>query len=712
MKTKRQFIQDEHRDVFIPAQEGDDGAVDTKTMKLSERQKVRQDLARTKGKAAQQALAELDKEMGFISKKVDEDEILALGKQLDALTAEKAEDDLSQESTARLGEISFRVLRALEFLGGFDEADSDAIRFRVLLQKYLDQITQLDATALSKAVEHAELPVDLNVTAEDVAAYRADIAEAGNWGGGAEATVIANAFNFRCRLLILDRQRRYVVVDTIGPANPRARSLLNVGSHYAVVSDAAVAGQPYNPAHVLYDAPKDGDCLFWALHNVAAGGAATVLDVNVAPLPVPPLAPLDAAAFITRARQIVSDPAGLTAGQIQQTIIEMRFSGGRAGVGPRLARRMNLHGYAKSEVRKRLERTGMNDPDLYIAVAEKLQGTPAAGLLAKNKTLETLLGAYEKARDSLMQEPESSTSKVLDSRAKGTELADDLLEVFLLVAAEHAPQVGSDLVPSEGQDPELETRLRKESADQQRRIAKSVEASPHHNAQLIITNNEAEEFVMDRIGQLVPRYVHRGISAFNQAELETEGFMYPTAESPIPKEKDYGKDLRKEFATQISKSASGIGDNKLKASHEMLHVEGQKPSPFMSTTAIQGGTVNPQGQTFGSSVYIIDLAYLPSSAIAATYTDRGLGYFLLSAFKDTEDVTKAALIGHARDYETRQSESVEAKKKKPSTKLFGAEDATQEDATLSGKEWQALMDVIRTQEILISAPIPQGAMSQ
>ena len=216
---------------------------------------------------------------------------------------------------------------------------------------------------------------------------------------------------------------------------------------------------------------------------------------------------------------------------------------------------------------------------------------------------------------------------------------------------------------------------------------------------------------MDRIGQLVPRTVHRGISEFNVAELAEEGFMYPTEESPIPKGSAYDKNLKKNFGMQIATAASGIGANKLKAPKEMLHVEGEKPSPFMSTTAIQGGTVNPKGETFGKSVYTIDLAYLPPTAIAATYTDRGLGYFLLSAFKGTS-VDKAALVEHARRYEEQQSSSVEARKVKPSTKLIGAEEAAQANPALSGKEWQALMDVIRTGEILISARIPQQAMGK
>lgn len=318
-KQKRQYIG---QDVYIPAQQGDKEAVDTKTMKFSVFKQVQSDLTGKKDRKSQQALQDLAKEMAIISKKVDEKEILELGTQLDKLTAEKKEGLLNSASTLQLGEISFRVLHALEFLGEFDEADSDAIRFRMLLQKYLDQITQLDEKALSTAVERAEPGIDLNVTTEDVTAYREDIADHYIRGGAAEAIVIANAFNFQCRLLILDRQHRYVLVDTIGPANPRQRSLLNIGNHYVVVSDPAVAGHPYNKAHVLYPAPPDGDCLFWALFDVAANGALTVQVVQV----VHPQ-PLDAKAFVTRARAIAA--THLSDDQIKQTIIESRFSGGR-----------------------------------------------------------------------------------------------------------------------------------------------------------------------------------------------------------------------------------------------------------------------------------------------------------------------------------------------------------------------------------------------
>jgi hypothetical protein len=86
-----------------------------------------------------------------------------------------------------------------------------------------------------------------------------------------------------------------------------------------------------------------------------------------------------------------------------------------------------------------------------------------------------------------------------------------------------------------------------------------------------------------------------------------------------------------------------------------------------------------------------------------------MGYFLLSAFKGTAE-EKASLITHAGEYEARQTAARQQMISKPSTNPFTADDAVAADPRISGKEWQALMDVIRTQEILISAPIPNAAV--
>lgn len=201
-------------------------------------------------------------------------------------------------------------------------------------------------------------------------------------------------------------------------------------------------------------------------------------------------------------------------------------------------------------MREQFTRMGKDDADLYAAVKAKLTGKKALGFFDKHNTLEKLLNAYEERRSALMEEPDSTTPEVLKFskiRPDIPEITGDLLEAFLQVAAENAPKVESDLVPDKGQNPKLEAQLRKESAEQQRRIAKSVTASPHLSAQLIITNDKDEEFVMDRIGQLVPRKVYRGISTCNNAELEAEEFMYPTGESPIPKDKKTYEDFQQAF---------------------------------------------------------------------------------------------------------------------------------------------------------------------
>lgn len=689
---------------WLPAKEGDDGAQDTWDMSIDERMAVRSDLNLMKAtdRDGQNARKYLDEEIRLITGDIDEKEILDLGKPLAALQAAAAEGALDAENRRTLESISYTVARALSLVRERDDLDADSTKLQLVLESYVRQITAIDANALSEAIESAGSDVDLNVTAEDIAAYRGDIAERGTWGSGAEAQAIATAFNFRTRILILDSNQRYVQVDTLGPPGGAARNLalLNVGAHYQIVDQRAQAGGVFNNAHVVYNPRGDGDCLFRALHHVAANGAATVNDI------APPNAPLDEEAFVVRARAIAS--AGLGDPEITASIIEIRNSRSRAGLGPRLRARMNVQDLSTKDLRKQIQRTGKKDPDLLSGIKQEAKGTIFAGWARNFGTLEELLAKYETIRAELLEAPAEDADQA--KRAKNLTNANALREILLGAIAKALPPVEQALVESEGQDTKLEAKLRRDSRDQLERSGVKVAASTHHPDQLVITQ-DGDEFVMDRIGQLVPRFVHRGISDFNIAELDEEDFMYPTGLSPIPDSKGstYGAELRKQFGTEASKSASGISANKIKASKEMGHVEGVKPSPFLSTTAIAGGTKNPQGQTFGSTVRVIDLSYLPPSAIAATYTDRGMGYFLLSAFKGTA-AEKSTLVEHATDYEKQQTGARELAKSKPSTKQFSADDAAALDARLSGKEWQALMDVIRTKEILISAAVPAAAI--
>ncbi|MGN6121732.1 MAG: eCIS core domain-containing protein [Sphingomonas oligoaromativorans] len=689
---------------WIPAREGEEGAQDTRTMKIAERGAVRSDLnlIKTSDRQGQTARKELDEEIRLISGDINEEDILALSAPLAELQAAAARGPLVPAERRRLEEISFAVVRALSLLREHDDLDADATKLQLVLEAYVRQINAIDDNALSGAIVAAESDVDLHVTAEDIAAYRGDIAERGVWGSGAEASAIATAFNFRCRILILSRTRRYVQVDTIGPPGGAARNiaLLNVGAHYQIVNQHAQPGGAFSEADVVYNPADDGDCLFRALHYIAAGGAATVADN------APPNAPLDEEAFVARARTIVS--TGMTDADVTNSIVEIRNSRSRAGLGPRLRARMNMQDLSVDDLRARLRRTDKADVEMLNRIQTEAQGTPFEAWAGQFKALGGLLKAYEKVRSDMLSDPSPDISE--KRRATHLGNANVLRDLLLTSIAKAMPPVEEALVESEGQDATLETKLRRDSRDQLERSGIKMTPSPSNPHQMIVTR-DGHEFVMDRIGQLIPRYVHRGISDFNEAELKQDGHLYPTALSPIPKSRkgEYDQSLKSKFAREAAVSASGIGANKIKASQEMGHVEGVKPSPFLSTTGIAGGTMNPQGQTFGSSVRVIDLAYLPPSAIAATYTDRGMGYFLLSAFKGTAE-EKASLIAHASEYEERQSSTRQQMATKPSTKAFTADDAATADSRISGKEWQALMDVIRTQEILISAPIPDAAV--
>lgn len=678
---------------YILADEKDVGAVDTRTMKVADRESVLKDLGSLQGGPAKKARDALAEEIRLMSGSLDEKEITGLGDSLAALQQAFARGPLDAKARLELESISFTVVRALSMLREADEEDKTAAAMQLLLESHVKQINALDAKALSSAINLAEADVDLNVTVEDVAAYRADIAARGTWGSGAEASIIATAFNFRCRLLILDSHNRYVLVDTIGPpnGNARTRSLLNTGNHYQIVSNAAQPGGAFNDNHVLYNPRGDGDCLFRALHDVAAAGGNTVND-NVAPN-----TPLDEEAFIARARAIAS--AGLTTAQIENSIVEIRNSRSRFGLGPRLRARMNIQDLSDSELRARFERTGKGKIELLQKVQEALTGTPFQKWANGFGSFEELIKGYDGLRTTLLEEPEDVSAKSLGRREKDLGLANDLRDRLLTVIALNLPKTESSLVESQGQDVKAEARLRRESLDNLKRTEAAMIVSPHNQDQIVVTLDK-KDFVMDRIGQLVPRIVHRGISDFNQAELDTEQQMFPTKLSPLADEKSkYDDKLKAKFGKEASVSASGIGANKIKASLEMQHVEGVKPSPFLSTTAIQGGTINPQGKSFGKAAHEIDLAYLPPSVIAATYTDRGMGYFLLSAFEGTQK-EKAALVANARIFEEKQG----------SKEGYSAEKAATADKTLSGKEWQALMDVIRTEEILISAPVPREAI--
>lgn len=183
--------------------------------------------------------------------------------------------------------------------------------------------------------------------------------------------------------------------------------------------------------------------------------------------------------------------------------------------------------------------------------------------------------------------------------------------------------------------------------------------------------------------------------------------IYPASDSPVPKSNKYDEKLKENYAKETSTTGSGIGDNKIKATKEMLHVEGKKPSEFLSTTLQPEGTVNPEGQSFGSCRYRIDLSFIDPASIAHLSSAKGISYYMLGNYekKEKSDPDKSELISKAKAFSERQMNKKEGKKD-----AFGAQHAAEQYPTLSAKEWQALMDVVRTSEVLINAKIPKEAL--
>src|SRR5579871_4365127 len=109
-------------DYYTLAEPDDADAVDTSTLALTEREKVRNDLQKKATPKVKLALAELDKELASIKNPVDEKEIIAITSELDTIVAKQAINakDLDKK---RLAQLTFRVLNALEYLGNLDEGE-------------------------------------------------------------------------------------------------------------------------------------------------------------------------------------------------------------------------------------------------------------------------------------------------------------------------------------------------------------------------------------------------------------------------------------------------------------------------------------------------------------------------------------------------------------------------------------------------------------
>ena len=219
------------------------------------------------------------------------------------------------------------------------------------------------------------------------------------------------------------------------------------------------------------------------------------------------------------------------------------------------------------------------------------------------------------------------------SEATATALASLQRHAELLPRVKAPPLAAEQAVIGEKQSAGLEEQKRVQTRSQHK-----TAVSPLNNQQVLIANG-GQEYVIDRLGQLVPRILVRSISPRNYKELRDLSAIYPSAISP----------------TGSGAQAGGAGgaDNAIKqASSEMRHVQGAKPSPFLSATTTREEAKNPQGQDFGETnkkgrkwtpvVVTIDLAYIDPVDIRALYTHRVFAYWMLEGYPATRPTSSSS----------------------------------------------------------------------
>lgn len=563
-------------------------------------------------------------------------DLYAIGGQLDVLRAKPVRDAGDER---QLRDIALLLVKASQQEP--PENQAEAMLQRELIASYRSMVGSMSRKANEIALELGARELDLTVSQPEKAAYREDIKQLGVWGGLAEAeTAASSVMHISCTIFVLDATGNYQAVDHIGGANPpNGRDLLFRGNHYEMVQ-GAVAGQAHLPAHIQVATEPDGNCLFEGLLLVRTGVKA----------------PSDSRrlAMIRRLRRQVAHH--ITDQQIETSMLEVLLSGGSPGLGTGVTRALQARSMTAEDARGFLGDRGLEPPPTGHAF-------------------------YRSWDDFVSKRKSDAASEATASALQTLEEQADLLP--RIKAPELAPEQGliADR-PSE----KLEQQKRAETLRTHK-----TEISPFNKQQVLVTQR-GQQYVLDRLGQLVPRMLVRSISPLNYEELKTYKSFWPSSESPVKVPAEAG--------------GAGTAANVIaKPTPELGHVFGKKPSPYLSATTTLEGTVNPKGEAFGESkrkgakwkpiLVTIDLAYIEPVRIRALYTYRGIGYWLLEGYTGNKnDIIKLL--------------SANPKATRDDVHARGASLSL----NLSGKEWQALVDVIRTTEVLISGEVPGNAITK
>jgi hypothetical protein len=212
------------------------------------------------------------------------------------------------------------------------------------------------------------------------------------------------------------------------------------------------------------------------------------------------------------------------------------------------------------------------------------------------------------------------------------------------------------------------------------------------------SNADQSEWVMDGLGQKLPRYVWRNISDDDAAQLKSQKSI-------------------------VSRSRGGPGTDDPRD-----HVSGRAESKLISTTKIENGVVvNAQGEKFlGSNGTVkIDLGAIHTIDIYDMSTDRAALQLLLLRRADANLLLERAKTLHAEGQinwsepavprPTKKPQELTKKKQNRRTAIDKKKEHATEVRGADAKDSQlkqALLDVRRTGEVLIRGSIPHTAVQR
>ena len=187
----------------------------------------------------------------------------------------------------------------------------------------------------------------------------------------------------------------------------------------------------------------------------------------------------------------------------------------------------------------------------------------------------------------------------------------------------------------------------------------------HADQELYVNLYNNKEFVKEKIGQFVPRFLYRNISKVDLKKIKSpENVEKMKAKGRKAKGKAPIAPTAPEKRSHVTEMQHVMGVKPLKVPGEK---EERKPSPYVSFTKTGGVITDPNGKDFNKNGKVkVDMLYIARSAIRDLSTKKGKEVYMLKGKKD--------------------------------------------EGKLTDKQKQALEDVVRTQEVLITAEIPWEAI--